>query len=54
MRAKGRGYKKGQSGGGENNLEQDVCGSEEKVKRPSPRGEEEEEEHHSNDDARGL
>ena len=53
MRTKGRGYKKGLSGGGENNLEHDVCGSEEKVKRPSF-GEEEKEEHHSNDDARGL
>ena len=34
-------------------FEQDVCRSEEKAKRPSPRGEEEEEDH-SNDDARGL
>ena len=52
MRAKGPRYKKGLSGGGENNLEHDVCGSEEKAKRPSF-GEEEKEDY-SNDDARGL
>ena len=39
------------AGAGENR-EHDVCGSEEKAKRP-PCGEEEEEDH-SNDDARGL
>ena len=53
MTGKGPRYKKAWSVGGENNLEYNVCRSEEKVKR-TPCGEEEKERVDSTYDARGL